>query len=275
MAETPCLVNGVPETRIPVADRGLQYGDGLFETIAVTGGVPEFWERHMARLGAGCMRLSLPAPDAELLKAEALKLCADSARGVLKIIVTRGAGGRGYRLPDEIHPTRIVSLHPAPDYPAEIQRRGIQMRLCDTRLAIQPRLAGLKHLNRLEQILARAEWSDSTILEGLMLAADSAAIEGTMTNLFVVSGGVLRTPDLSRCGVAGILRAVVIDLAREAGIPCRVERFGLVDVLVGDEVFLTNSVVGIWPVGRLGDREFEIGSVTRRLMMALARMPKA
>lgn len=275
MAETPCLVNGAPETRIPVADRGLQYGDGLFETIAVNGGVPEFWERHMARLGAGCVRLSLPAPDADLLKAEALRLCAETARGVLKIIVTRGSGGRGYRLPDEIHPTRIVSLHPAPDYPADIQRRGVQMRLCDTRLAIQPRLAGLKHLNRLEQILARAEWSDSAIQEGLMLAADSAAIEGTMTNLFVVSGDMLRTPDLSRCGVAGILRAVVIDLAREAGIGCRVERFGLVDVLAGDEVFLTNSVVGIWPVGRLGDREFEIGPVTRRLMAALACMPKA
>jgi 4-amino-4-deoxychorismate lyase len=273
-ASIPMLVNGVPETRVPIADRGFQYGDGLFETIAVTDGRLEFWGRHMARLAQGCGRLGLPAPDAALLRREAERLCAQTARGVLKIMVTRGIGGRGYRLPDEVRPTRVLSLHPAPDYPADVAARGVQARVCETRLAIQPRLAGLKHMNRLEQILARAEWREPEITEGLMLDTEGAVIEGTMTNLFAVGGRGLRTPDLSSCGVAGIVRAVVLDLAREMKIPCRTERLVLVDVLAADEIFLTNSVIGIWPVARLGDKVFGVGEVTRRLAAALANAPK-
>ena len=273
-ATLPMLVNGAAETRVPATDRGFQYGDGLFETIALNDGRLEFWGRHMARLGRGCARLGLPAPDAALLRREAERLCAQRAEGVLKIMVTRGTGGRGYRLPDEVRPTRVLSLHPRPGYPADVADRGVRLRVCETRLAIQPRLAGLKHMNRLEQILARAEWREPEIAEGLMLDADGAVVEGTMTNLFVASGAGLRTPDLSYCGVEGIMRAVVLDLADELEIPCSKERLALGDVLAADEVFLTNSVIGIWPVTRLGDKTFAVGGISRRLAAALAETPK-
>ena len=273
-ADIPMLVDGRPETTVAALDRGFQYGDGLFETIKITDGAPEFWGRHMARLQGGCERLSIPSPDPALLRSETATLAARLPRGVLKVIVTRGVGGRGYRPPDQVRATRVVSVHPAPDYPASFATEGVNVRLCETRLAIQPRLAGIKHMNRLEQILARMEWTDANIAEGLMLDSSAAVIEGTMSNLFLVAGGRLRTPALESCGVAGIMRAVVLELAREIGIECRVERVILDDVLAADEAFLTNSVIGIWPVAALHKRRYAVGPVTRRIAAALAGAAK-
>ena len=274
MAETPSLVNGKAGDRLAVLDRGLQYGDGLFETIRITEGLPEFWERHMARLASGCGRLGIVAPDPAVLRREAAQLCESARNGVLKIIVTRGIGGRGYRPPDPSVPTRIVALFPAADYPDSFAREGVRLRLCETRLADQPRLAGLKHLNRLEQVLARAEWSDAEISEGLMCDNSGAVIEGTMSNLFLVRAGGLSTPDLSRCGVAGIVRAAVLELAGRLGIESNVRRIAREELDAADEIFLTNSVIGIWPARAIGDREYRPGRMTERLSEALARLAK-
>ncbi|QPK63443.1 aminodeoxychorismate lyase [Methylomonas sp. LL1] len=257
------LLNGERRQYVDVSDRGFQYGDGLFETIAVFNSKPLFWRRHLARLAKGCEQLLIPPPDPALLTAEALRITSSADSAVLKLIVTRGSGGRGYRQPQPIVPTRLLSLHPSPNYPDEYQTDGIIARFCDQRLAISPRLAGIKHLNRLEQILARAEWRDDAIQEGLMLDGDGYVVEGTMSNLFFVKNGVLHTPSLVRCGIAGIVRQLVIDFARRNEIRLLEQQFETTSVLEADEVFVTNSVIGIWPVKRLDQQCFSVGSITR------------
>lgn len=263
------LIDGKDTDRVAADDRGLLYGDGLFETIAVRGGVPQLWSQHMARLQRDCSRLGMTPPAEDVLHNEARTLCAASERAVLKIIITRGSGGRGYRPAAQSVPRRILSLHPWPDYSAHCWQEGVAVRLCDMRLGRNPRLAGIKHLNRLEQVLARSEWDDAAIAEGLMLDTEGQLIEGTMSNVFLVCGGELRTPALEHCGVAGVMRGHVVALAAELGIPCAVMPLVLADVAQADELFVCNSLVGIWPVRRFQEHEFIPGPLTRRLQQAV------
>ncbi|MCK9538322.1 MAG: aminodeoxychorismate lyase [Dokdonella sp.] len=255
------LVDGVVAGVVDASDRGLAYGDGLFETIAFVAGRAPLWERHMARLAAGCTRLGLPAPDARLLADEAARVAAGELRSVVRICLTRGRGARGYAPPPRTVPTRIVAAHPAPVPDADGQRRGIRVRLCNLRLAAQPALAGLKHLNRLEQVLARDEWDDPAIGEGLLRDADGRLVSATAANLFLVRAGVLQTPALDRCGVAGVARAQV--LAWHAG--CQVREIEMGDLMLADEVFLTSSVRGVVPVTALDGRSWPVGPLTRTL----------
>lgn len=264
-----CLVNGAPADRIAISDRGLQYGDGVFETLAVRDGRCEFWDRHLQRLTRGCDVLRLPVPRPHQLIEEADRLARGVRQGVLKIIVTRGSGGRGYRLPRKMAPTRILTLSEWPDYPEDWPASGVAVRLCDQRLGSQPRLAGIKHLNRLEHVLARMEWDDADVAEGLLCDQQGHVIEGISTNLFCVQAGRLRTPSLEQCGVAGIMRAVVMDVACDAGIACDAAGIERDALYAADEIFLTNSLIGIWPVRQLERRQLEPGPVTRRLQAAL------
>lgn len=264
------LINGAPAATLSVHDRGLLYGDGLFETLAVSGGRPLHWPRHLARLQRGCARLGIPAPDSTRLWEEALRVAGGAMRAVVKILVTRGQGARGYR-PVSGPATRIVSLHPAPEYPAAHGSAGVAVRWCSTRLGLNPALAGLKHLNRLEQVMARAEWDDPDIAEGLMLDTEGHVIEGTMTNLFAVLGATLVTPDLSSCGVCGITRERILEHARELGIPTRVGVLTPAELAEASEVFLCNSLIGLWPVRSLAGRTLPGGGFAPRLATALAR----
>jgi 4-amino-4-deoxychorismate lyase len=257
------LINGVATDRVDALDRGLHYGDGLFETLAVRAGLPLLWQRHMQRLTAGCERLGIPSPDESLLEQEAAQLCAGVAQGVLKIIVTRGTGGRGYRPPPAPQPTRVVALYPWPDYPPATQ--GIMLRVCATRLAQNPALAGMKHLNRLEQVLARNEWDDPAIVEGVMLDSVGRVISGTMSNLFLVKAGALFTPDVTQCGVAGVMRGLILDVAARLGMTARIGAITLNDVLEADEVFVCNSLVGLWPVRQLAGRRYPHGPFSTRI----------
>ncbi|MDD2760170.1 MAG: aminodeoxychorismate lyase [Methylomonas sp.] len=257
------LVNGERRHCVDVSDRGFQYGDGLFETVEVLKGQPLFWGRHLKRLVEGCKRLLIPPPDLALLEMDARQLCTGVDRAVLKLIVTRGSGGRGYRQPDPVAPTRVLGLHPFPHYPDQYQSEGVVARFCHQRLAINPALAGIKHMNRLEQILARAEWNDDAVQEGLMLDCDGHVVEGTMSNLFFVKNGVLHTPELSRCGIAGIVREIVIDLAFRNNIVVLEQQFDGSSALTADEIFVTNSVIGIWPIRQLERQCFDAGRITR------------
>jgi 4-amino-4-deoxychorismate lyase len=260
-APATMLINGKPGDTVSALDRGLQYGDGLFETLAVVGGEPALWERHMRRLESGCRRLGLPSPPHELLLSEWCAAIGAGQRGVLKILLTRGVGGRGYRPPSTAEPTRIIVFYPWPEYPQHWWRDGIRLRVCATRLGENPALAGLKHLSRLEQVLARAEWDDPGIAEGLMLNPSGHVVEGTMTNLFLLRDGTLITPDLSRCGVAGIMRGVVMDMARERGIPVTERTLALQELARADALFVTNSLIGIWPVRELDGRRFNLDAI--------------
>ena len=268
MSSVGVLVNGVAVDMISVRDRGLQYGDGLFETIAVHRGTPLLWEQHAQRLLAGAVRLGMLPPEVVLLRAEADQLCRGVERGVLKIILTRGVSGRGYRPDASIPMTRVLSLSPWPDYQPSWSGEGVAVRLCQTRLASQPRLAGLKHLNRLEQVLARAEWDDE-YAEGLMQDESGNIIEGTMTNVFLVEEGTLCTPDVTRCGVEGVMRGAVLEQAGCLGIACRVGPVTATQLEQADELFLTNSLIGLWPVRRIENRSYTIGQTTRKIQKAI------
>ncbi|WAR45678.1 aminodeoxychorismate lyase [Methylomonas rapida] len=269
------LLNGERRHCVDVSDRGFQYGDGLFETIEVFQSKPLFLPRHLKRLQKGCERLLIPLPELTLLEDEAAQLCVGVERAVLKIIVTRGSGGRGYRQPDSIVPTRLLGLHPFPQYPDCFQRDGIVARFCEQRLAINPVLAGIKHLNRLEQVLARAEWRSDDVQEGLMLDYDEHVVEGTMSNLFFVKNGVLHTPLLVNCGITGIVREIVIDFALCNNIVVCEQQFDKQSVLAADEVFVTNSVIGVWPIRRIDRQCFGVGRITRTIQQGYAQAREA
>jgi 4-amino-4-deoxychorismate lyase len=262
------LVNGRRQCFLDAADRAVSYGDGLFETIAVVRSRPALWEAHLARLRLGCQRLGLPTPELDLLDSDARALLDGVDAGVLKIVYTAGSSGRGFRR-GACSPTRILSVSPLPEYPRAWWQEGVDVRWCALRLAQQPRLAGLKHLNRLEQVLARAEWSDPRVAEGVLLDQNECVIEGTMTNLFVLVGEQLFTPMLDEAGVRGVMRGRVLELAAELGIPCSEVRLSRAQMLEADEVFLTNSVIGVWPVCRLEGHSVPQRTLARRLQARL------
>jgi 4-amino-4-deoxychorismate lyase len=261
------LVDGRPAPGLPADDRGLAYGDGLFETVRFHAGRAPLWPGHMARLRRGCRRLRLALPDPALLWSEAAGL-AGRQDVAIKLILTRG-GGRGYAPPERAHARRLLLRQSLPDMPARLYRDGLRLRWCRLRLAIQPALAGLKHLNRLEQVLARAEWRDPGIDEGLCLDTDGHLVCATAANVFVVRDGVLLTPRLDRCGVAGVARAALLAKARR-WLPVREMRLVRADVDAADEVFLSNAVRGVMPVRRVGQRRYRPGPVAARLGYTLA-----
>lgn len=263
------LVDGRETSLIAVADRGFQYGDGCFTTLEVRGGVPLFLSRHQGRLARDCARLRIPYDCADLVGAEARSMAEAGRDGVLKVMVTRGEGGRGYRCPEVPRPTRILGFYPRPGYPNGWAVSGVALRVCQTRLGVNPLLAGIKHMNRLEQVLARSEWSDADIAEGLLLDSLGWVAEGVMSNVFLVRDGRLETPKLDRCGVAGVMRGLVMELAGDMGMAVREARCRLSRLRQADEVFMTNSLIGVWPVQRLDDREWQVGPVARRLAEAV------
>lgn len=252
-------------------DRGLAYGDGLFETMRVHRGTVPWWDAHWARLQRGAGRLRLRLPEARQVREEAAALFADDSSddgdGVLKLIVTRGSGGRGYAPPPDMEPTWLLSRHALP--PAA-PAGGLRARWCETRLASQPLLAGIKHCNRLEQVLARAECVEAGTDDGLMQDDDGNAVAATSANLFVLRDGHWLTPMLDRCGVAGVCRAqLLVPLqAREA-------RLDVATVEAADAVFLCNAVRGILPLAGLGARTWLPHPAIAAARAALARLHPA
>lgn len=263
------LINGKYRDQIEITDRGFQYGDGLFETIEVRNGKPIFLYRHLERLMAGCHRLRIPCPPVELIRLEALALCENSEHAVLKLIVTRGSGGRGYRPPETLLPTRVLSLHPYPNYPDSYRSQGIRTRFCQTRLGLNPSLAGIKHLNRLEQVLARAEWNAPEIQEGIMLDVNGHVIEGTMTNLFYFKNNAAYTPALTLSGVDGITRQAIMALLSGHNLTVREVICTPSELLAADEVFVCNSIIGLWPVQMIENTRFPVGPKTRQCQTEL------
>ncbi|HSX61446.1 MAG TPA: aminodeoxychorismate lyase [Tahibacter sp.] len=254
------FVNGRAGDAIDARDRGLLYGDGLFETVLFVDGAAPLWLRHRARLESDAARLALPLPDVDAVFATAREACRGIARAAVRITLTRGVGERGYAPPAAPEPVWVVTATPAPTVPPDWYVHGIRVRCCGLRLATQPRLAGIKHLNRLEHVLARAEWNDPAVAEGLLGDAHGNAIGATAANLFVVRDGRLLTPALDECGVAGVTRADLLE-GRDVG----VVRLTWDEVMRADEVFLTSSLRGILPVNRIDDRAFAPGPVARAL----------
>ncbi|AYF50411.1 aminodeoxychorismate lyase [Pseudomonas fluorescens] len=257
-------VDGQPADSVPLKDRGLAYGDGLFETLAVRAGQPVLLDRHLQRLEEGCKRLALAA-DHALIRSEVLAYAAALGDGVLKLILTRGDSLRGYGLNPGAPVRRLLQGNAPAHYPQAHGTDGIRLFPCATRLSEQPLLAGLKHLNRLEQVIARAEWQDAEHAEGLMLDMSGRVIEGVFSNLFLVRNGLLLTADLNRCGVAGVMRAEILAQAQALGVPVAVADVSLEQLQQADEVFVCNSVYGIWPVRGCAAMSWPVGPLTRKL----------
>ena len=247
------LINGAPGSTINAEDRGLAYGDGVFRTLRMQAGRPVCWERQYAKLQRDCAALKISCPSALVLSSELQQLGNTQPEGVAKIIITRGVSARGYAPSAQSEATRILSITPSVAYPADYAKTGVRMHVCKVRLGHQLLLAGIKHLNRLENVLAASEWHDQDVPEGLLSDISGNIISGTRSNLFMLRGNILYTPNLSRCGVAGVQRDRVMDWSKQHGVTCKIADFHMEELVLADEIFLVNSVFGLWPVREIAD----------------------
>lgn len=258
------------QAAIHLDDRGLLYGDGLFESMLLCNGTIRFLEDHLQRMSRGLARLKMRIPDDALLRDELVRLTQGIDNGVVKLIVTGGRALRGYRRTADPECTRLLQLFA----PLTTDNQGIVVRWCETRYARTSLLAGIKHLNRLEQVLAQSEWQDTEIAEGLVLDTEGELISGTMSNLFMVIDNVLTTPDLRYCGVSGVMRGKVLQFAHDMRVDIEVRAVRPEELHSASEVFMTNAVRGIRPVISLSNDSGEsmrwtVGAVTAGLKQKL------
>lgn len=267
-----CLLNGEAATGVPLDDRGLAYGDGVFETIAVIGGRPRLWQAHMDRLQEGCAGLAIAMPPQETLLRDAHAVTCDRPHAVVKLIITRGSGGRGYGAPPNDQARRLACAFDFPSGIEEAIQDGIEARMLDMRLAHQPALGGIKHLNRLEQVLAAMELGNGSGLEGVLRDQDGFVVSAVSANLFLVTGDTLLTPRMDRCGVRGVVRAMLL---KELKSRCELRRVSMAMLAEADEVFACNAIRGIVPLRRIGDLRWLVGPVTRELQDWFRRRARA
>jgi 4-amino-4-deoxychorismate lyase len=261
------IINGKQADAVSSLDRGFLYGDGVFETVAVKHGKLQYWADHLERLNDGCKALNLHGLDVSVLEQEIQQLLSADAsqdKCVVKIIVTRGVGGRGYK-PSKQTLTRVVQKFPWPEHPASFIETGIKVTLCEFRLSQQSRLAKIKHLNRLEQALARSEWDDE-FQEGLVCDADDNIIEATSNNVFLQIEDKLVTPMLNQCGVAGVMRKQIIEYCRLKKITIEIRNFKLSEMNQVQSMFLCNSINSIWPVRSYCERKLSKTAIIDQLV---------
>ncbi|MFK7815841.1 MAG: aminodeoxychorismate lyase [Gammaproteobacteria bacterium] len=265
------IINGTQGDQLSTLDRGLLYGDGVFETIAVKQGKAQFWTEHLERLLQGCSVLNLEGLEVSLLEKELQLILHSEANSncVIKIIITRGIGGRGYR-PTQQPLTRIVQKFPWPDYPASFVESGVKVTQCDFRLSKQSRLSKIKHLNRLEQVLARSEWEDD-YQEGLVCDDEGNVIEGTSNNVFFQLNDHLVTPRLNQCGVEGVMRKKIIEYCHQNSIALEIRAFEHAEMDDIKAMFLCNSINAIWPVKRYCERTLGKTDIIDQLIAAFNR----
>jgi len=263
------LINGSFDHPLSPFDRGFAYGDGVFRTFVMRDGMPDNWPLHYQKLVADCAVINIVCPSAELLMSDLQQLFLLDETAVAKIIVTRGEGERGYTPPPVTMPLRVVIKSALPQYPEENFSQGVRLQVCETRLASQPKLAGVKHLNRLENVLARMEWNDPTFAEGLMLDTNDDVIECTSANIFARFGDTLMTPQLHQCGVAGVTRQRIIDVAYTLSLKIEVETFKFEKLLSADEVIICNSLYGAWQVKGIRQKTWLSDALAANIRAAL------
>ncbi len=269
------LVDGQVAGRVSPLDRGLHFGDGLFETIACRRGRPRFLAWHLERLSLGCERLHIPLQSLSEVGDEVRSLAREADSAIIKVLLTRGvATARGYAPTGSEKPTRITFRYAWPSEDPAAAQDGVRVRIAALRLGENPALAGLKHLNRLEQVLAKVESMDAATAgepaaESLLFSGSGRLISGTMSNVFIVHGSRVLTPRIDLCGVAGVMRRVVLSEAAHAGVAAQECILRDEDLRSAEEIFLTNARIGIWPVRALESRTFSPGPITQRLQRHL------
>ncbi len=262
---THTLVNGRSSDYVNIKDRGFNYGDGIFETVFVRNGRLRLWQLHKERLSNACRALGIHFSCQQELDEEADELCKRTHQdAVLKIVVSRGGHRRGYRPEDHVEANRMLRLEPLS---ANNQNRdqGITLCVCRQKLMdVAKPLLGIKHLGRLEQVMARAEWG-SEYQEGLMLDTDGFVVEGTMSNVFLLRNKQLLTPRIDRCGILGVLRRYLLENAASMDLDASETKLVLEDFLKSDCVFVCNAIIGLWPVKKLGGREWQFPAAFRKI----------
>ena len=268
MSQNLSLINGEFKDSISVYDRGLAYGDGFFETMLWDSFVEknetnvgvEFWLRHLRRIKDGCQLMQINLPfDEEIIRQRNLILKAsrkEKKSGLLKMVVTRGVGGRGYKFERNMTPTIIFLSLPKPKVKKEYFKSGVVVKICKTQLSKNINLFGYKHLNRLDSVLARSEWEDKNIFEGVFVDSKKNILEGTMTNIFFVHKKTLITPPIIDSGINGVMRQVIIDKAKFFFDKLVIQKINLRDIEKFDQMFLTNSVLKVIPVIRFEKKKF-------------------
>ena len=259
---------------ISLDDRAVQYGDGVFETVAIRDGRPRMLARHIERLRRGADRLGIEMPAASSLESDLQQALSQTtlktAYCVAKLIVSAGSGPRGYQRRDIERADAYIGLYKAQPLARRAYVHGVETLLTQSRIAIAPQLAGFKTLNRLDQVLARREWDTGQIFDGIMRDTDGRIICGTMTNVFIVNNNNIATPSLERCGVAGIMRSLIMDVLGESDLRCNTMDVRIDDLADADEVFLCNSQIGAVPVRRCDTHRWDVGETTRTVMALLA-----
>lgn len=250
------LINGTDEALSPF-DRGFAYGDGVFRTLKVRYGKPIGWDFQYQKLVADCQRMGIEAPEADLFLSDIYKLVEDDkseSSCVIKLFVTRGVGERGYAFSAASTPMRVTLRANLPLYRDEWLAEGVCLYPCETRLSHQPKLAGIKHLNRLENVLARNEWDNTDYFDGLMMDVSSNVIECTSSNIFIRTKQKLITPKLDMCGVAGVTRDLILSFGQALGLDVAEDSVSWDDFIQADEVVVCNSLYGVFQVLQIQER---------------------
>ena len=273
------LVNGNFDQAISPFDRGFSYGDGIFRTLKIVNGLPQHWPQHYQKLVADCAVIGIVCPSAELLMSDFLQLFVIDATlnevatdkvAVAKIIITRGESKRGYAPPAITTPMRVILKSAMRQYADVNYAEGVRLHVCETKLAAQPKLAGIKHLNRLENVMARMEWQDETHFDGLMLDQQDNVIECTMSNIFARFNDTLVTPDLSQCGVAGITRQAIIGLSDPLKLKIEITQLSLQRLIEADEVIICNSLYGAFQVRNILNTSWSPQTLAKKIRNLLA-----
>jgi 4-amino-4-deoxychorismate lyase len=263
------LVNGSFAQGISPLDRGFAYGDGVFRTIVMRNSVPDSWPQHYQKLVADCAVIGIVCPSAELLMSDLQQIFAIDEIAVAKVVITRGEGARGYAPPAVTTPMRVVIKSPMPQYAVNNFVHGVNLHVCGMRLSYQPKLAGIKHLNRLENVMARMEWQEDTIFDGLLLDQQGNVIECTMSNIFARFDHTLITPDLGQCGVMGVTRQRIIGLAAMLKMDIEVGEISMDRLLQADEVIVCNSLYGAFQVAKIADTVWPQQALAKTIRSAL------
>lgn len=271
--KTISLINGNFEDKISVFDRGFSYGDGLFETMLWSVnpekkicGV-EFWNRHLKRLILGCEKIKIKFPGIDVLnkfKNKIIEKAIESGfrSGVLKIIITRGVGGRGYKYDENMKQSIIFLISEKPSYSAEIYKKGVNVKICNAKMSYNSDLAGIKHLNRLDSVMARSEWKENSIMEGIIIDEKNNIIEGTMTNIFFVKDNSIITPRIIHTGIKGILRQVLLEKQKSI-----IEKdIKISDINFVDSAFISNSIIKVIPIAKIQNIDFKINKKVKMII---------
>ena len=270
------LINGIAADYININDRSIHYGDGLFETILCNDNNLYYWQQHFQRLQTSAEQLKITCPPEQVFLDDITKLLTgnDSRSAcAIKIIVSRGTGERGYKFSKNTAVNRLVMLSSLDAGHSSVLSRKLlqgELFICRQQVSINENLAGLKHLNRLENVMARNEW-DAGYIDGLMLNANQHVIEGSMSNLFAITGDQLFTPDLKLSGVNGIMREMIIDLAGKIDIKTTVTNLTIDEISTMDELFITNSLLGMKAVTKLGDSLYKGQQVSDMIFSELLK----